>query len=1116
MSGSPRRNRLSGADPGVFSKQGTVSDVVRTNDGGKFAPGISPLRSFRALDRGSRMLQVHAPVLASARYEKDGRLPPLSFRSPPPRLEYRRGDSDSGSETLSLPPLNSPTSSSASRRPPPTGVLTAHRGSCETAERLRRLGIDPDTARRLQTFSPEQVEADPGGGHVHGVLWPEGTSEGGPKKESTLQELQDEIERCRIANEEMKRAVNDERERYVTTIRDLKLLCLVQDDAEVARAQSRLRQYHGLRHSLAENSLPGSASTESDRFVLDQIATLNAELDLALAEKQAQKQKRSLNGLRGQPSLEDDRCRAASLQRAGGQGVFPERRCCAGLRQELLLSVTALQQENQRLYEENVQIRRTLAAHGKASGTGQNPAGARVGEPSPAVRPPLVPRAPERVPSVPKLSDGYPLKSRRPPRGRACMSKWSKLLRGRDGGDWMLSETKVRRFLEHETSARSSSFSQADLAKSILAVYRNTEEKLKYYRSRNRVLQARLAKQRSRGSDARRRQDGKEADVGDEAFSLEWKVGTLEAEISRLKHVLELSTGTCLSLATIHKFFLEQKTILQKQLEGEQEDIEALEDECSTMKEMRLMCFAEEDETADAAAENLSCLVGEAGEASHRTRRATGLPSNADAVEEAFLAAYEGVMNAVEALKTRHAQTTARLAQIQTGLISVEQDLKLRDKEQRSQIEKHMQDLNDAAAEYDGVGAGWNSLKPCYVRQTVGPGSADREAQTDNSGIASRRHLYTGDFAVSDSTSAPVTVSIINEEDIVVKLMLDDMEFPPCLYTAIAAIKFPEGSRTGESTSGAEKAGQAASRSKGEATHQSENARRETRRNVMKRRRLADETDGKLIANMLEVEYARGTPCLILKDQQEPAATSQDSRPLTSYVEDCLYNDKLSFCHALLVYGTPLLLLMIQCAKRRYGMLFFHLCMYNSLSGWVKYVSLPSKEICRRFGHSGDRQLLEALGGLKRGGKVSEAATVNQIIRLFKGCFASDAKTAATSPSASPTSRPFEPEVILLCGSLTLGEKSEILKEQQIHAAKLRQTNRKSKHLEAQRSPLTLDASRSGASMQDASAARSASVIGLSNSLSGEEKPDEASVFLQLKICIDWDCYLDVSCEFEQ
>ncbi|CBZ55724.1 conserved hypothetical protein [Neospora caninum Liverpool] len=945
------------------------------------------------------MLQVHAPVLASARYEKDGR--------------------------------------------------------------------------------PEQVEADPGGGHVHGVLWPEGTSEGGPKKESTLQELQDEIERCRIANEEMKRAVNDERERYVTTIRDLKLLCLVQDDAEVARAQSRLRQYHGLRHSLAENSLPGSASTESDRFVLDQIATLNAELDLALAEKQAQKQKRSLNGLRGQPSLEDDRCRAASLQRAGGQGVFPERRCCAGLRQELLLSVTALQQENQRLYEENVQIRRTLAAHGKAS-------------------------------------DGYPLKSRRPPRGRACMSKWSKLLRGRDGGDWMLSETKVRRFLEHETSARSSSFSQADLAKSILAVYRNTEEKLKYYRSRNRVLQARLAKQRSRGSDARRRQDGKEADVGDEAFSLEWKVGTLEAEISRLKHVLELSTGTCLSLATIHKFFLEQKTILQKQLEGEQEDIEALEDECSTMKEMRLMCFAEEDETADAAAENLSCLVGEAGEASHRTRRATGLPSNADAVEEAFLAAYEGVMNAVEALKTRHAQTTARLAQIQTGLISVEQDLKLRDKEQRSQIEKHMQDLNDAAAEYDGVGAGWNSLKPCYVRQTVGPGSADREAQTDNSGIASRRHLYTGDFAVSDSTSAPVTVSIINEEDIVVKLMLDDMEFPPCLYTAIAAIKFPEGSRTGESTSGAEKAGQAASRSKGEATHQSENARRETRRNVMKRRRLADETDGKLIANMLEVEYARGTPCLILKDQQEPAATSQDSRPLTSYVEDCLYNDKLSFCHALLVYGTPLLLLMIQCAKRRYGMLFFHLCMYNSLSGWVKYVSLPSKEICRRFGHSGDRQLLEALGGLKRGGKVSEAATVNQIIRLFKGCFASDAKTAATSPSASPTSRPFEPEVILLCGSLTLGEKSEILKEQQIHAAKLRQTNRKSKHLEAQRSPLTLDASRSGASMQDASAARSASVIGLSNSLSGEEKPDEASVFLQLKICIDWDCYLDVSCEFEQ
>ncbi|KAF4638254.1 hypothetical protein TGRH88_058610 [Toxoplasma gondii] len=967
------------------------------------------------------------------------------------------------------------------------------------------------SARYEKDGKPEQVEV--GAGHVLAVLWPEGTSEGGRKKGSTLQELQDEIERCRIANEEMKRAVNDERERYGATIRDLKLLCLTQDDAEVARTQSRLRQYHGLRQTLAEKSpVPDSAAAESDRFVLDQIAMLNAELELALAEKQAQKQKRSLNGLRGQPLTVDNRGWRSTWAQKAGQRFAPEMES-PGLHQELLISVTTLQQENQRLYEENVQIRRALAAHGKATGTSQGPAGALLSGPAPPARHPLVPRATERAAPIPKVSDGYPLRSRRAPGGRACMSQWSKLLRGRDGEDRILSEAKLRRFLEQEGAVLSPSFSQADIAKSLLIVYRNTHEKMKYYRSRNRVLQTKLSKQRRRVPDSRKRQDGKEVDIGDEAFSLEWKVGTLEAEISRLRRSLELSTGTCLSLATIHNFFLEQKAILQRQLEGERADIESLEDECSTMKEMRLLCFAEEEENAEAGGDILNSLVGEAEETGHQTRRGTGLSGRSDGVEEAFLAAYEAVMNAVEALKTRHAQTAARLAQIQTGLISVEQDLKILDREQRSQLEKHMQDLADRGAESEGGGA-W-TRKPCYVRQAIGPGSADREAQTDNSGIASRRHLYTGDFPVSDSTTALVTVSIINEEDVVVKLMLEDMEFPLCLYTAIAAIRFPEGSRTGEGGASSEKGGHMSRLAKeGGTSPLSESARRETRRNVVKRRRLADETDGKLIATMLEVECVRGSPCLILKDQQEPAAPSQEPRPFISYVEDCLYNDKLSFDHVLLVCGTPLSLIMIQCAKRRYGMMFFHLCMYNNLSGWVKYVSLPSKEICRRFGHSGDRQLLEALGGLKRSGKVAETATVGTLIKLFEESFASDAKAAATSASASPSSRPFEPEVLVLCGSLTLGEKSEILKEQKLQAAKLKQTSRKSKRLDAQRTPLGLDASLS-VSMQDYSVARTTSALGLNSSPFAEEKPDEAFVFLQLKICIDWDGYLDVSFEFE-
>lgn len=611
-----------------------------------------------------------------------------------------------------------------------------------------------------------------------------------------------------------------------------------------------------------------------------------------------------------------------------------------------------------------------------------------------------------------------------------------------------------------------------------------------------------LAAQQRRAYEGRP-QKNTESEVGEEAFSLEWKVGTLEAEISRLRRLLELSTGTSLSLATIHSFFLDQKTMLQRQLEGEEADITSLEDQWGMMKGLRLACGAEGEDACGTGPGSLNDLVGEGSDTGRGTRQPKRLPSKTDAIEGAFLAACDGVAEAIETLKTRHAQTEARLAQIQMGLASVTQDLKVLDREQRTQMEKHMKDLNDTSG-----GDEWSlgqPLKPCYIRQFFGPPATDREAQTDNVGIASRRHLYSGDFAVSDSTTSPVTVSIINEEDIVVKLMLEDMEFPPCLYTAVAAIKFPEGSRTGESALPVPEKSGAAARDK-----EKQNTDRETRRTMMKRRRLTDETDGKLIAEMLEVEYVRGTPCLILKGQEEAVAGSQDPHPHASYQEDCLYNDKLSFGVVLPVYGTPLMLLMMQCAKRRFGMLFFHLCAYNSLTGWVKYSSQPSKDICRRFGYQGDRQLLESLGAIKKRGKVAEAAITSQIMKLFEESFALDAKTAAASPPAVITAKPLEPEVIVLCGSLTLGEKTEIVKEQQIQAVKQRQASRRSKRLEFQTSRL------SAVALSNTSSATSlrTEVLSAEGSFGDEGKPETCS-FLYLKICIDCDCYVAVYCDFE-
>ncbi|PFH37508.1 hypothetical protein BESB_039660 [Besnoitia besnoiti] len=975
------------------------------------------------------------------------------------------------------------------------------------------------SARYEKDEKPGQIEAESSVANVPAVLWPEGRSEEGQQARPSLQALQDEMERCRVANEEMKRAVNDERENYRTTIRDLKLLCLTQDDAEVARAQGRFRQYYGLRQKITERcQCRAAASAESDRFLLDQIITLNAELELALAEKQAHKQKRSLNGLRGQLSHAED---LGASQSAWSSTDGPPQPSDSGLefrmREELLLSVTSLQQENQRLHEENVQIRRALAARGKTQGPSrETPALVAVR----TMRPLLPPTATETETKTSNNAEGRSLIARSTPRRRTCAVTWSRLLRGRQPDDEALCQTKVQQFLERASNAPSTALSHADLAKGLLAVFRNTEEKMKYYRRRNKVLQTKLVKQRLRGAEGRSRGAG-EAEIGDEAFSLEWKVGTLEAEIRRLRRLLELSAGASLSLATIHSFFLEQRQLLQRQLESEQADIDALEDQFWAMKEMRLECFAGEADAGDSDP-GLSGLLGDCGDGDGAagTQRGGGarrLPSKIEAMEEAFLAAYEGIWEAAEAFKTRHAQTAARLAQIHAGLVSVERDLKMLDREQRSQIESHMQDLADAGAEVDG-GRGVGG-KPCYVRQTVWPACADREAQTDNTGIASRRQLYTGEFAVNDSTSTSVTVSIINEEDIVVKLMLEDMEFPPCLYTAVAAIRFPEGSRTGEAAEPATAdpaSSTQPSPQQGDKAASAQNARRDTRRNVMKRRRLTDETDGKLIANMLEVEYVRGTPCLILKGQQDPATTSQDARPRSSYKEDCVYNDKLAFCFVLPVFGSPLVLLMIQCAKRRYGMLFFHLCMYNSLTGWVKYTSLPSKEVWRRFGYPGDRQLLDALGVLKRRGKVAEAATVSQIMRLFEEAFASDAKAAATAMPAAPIARPFEPEVIVLCGFLTLGEKTEILKEQQIQAAKLRQANQKPKRTDAQRPSLA--EARTAVAVSPAQELRSHSLLSLAGpgGSGEEEKLEGASTFLQLKICIDWDCYLDVSCEFEE
>lgn len=322
-------------------------------------------------------------------------LPPLSSSksSPVPQSAHRKPETDaslSGVDLPLLPAASTRSNDNVEAQGSPAGDAAGD------GPRRRHLGSETCTGREVQKHSvgshflvsvhgiiqclwrPElrlgslpvlrccQAEfgTTVGASPIAGaVLWPEASQETAQGRGSAIQELQDDIERFRVANEELKRAVNDEREKYGATIRDIKLLCLTQDDADVAKTQLRLRQYYGLRYMLMEK-LPSQATvTEADRLVLDQITTLNAELELALAERQAERHRQAARG--GQLAKDNSRRDTLTKNVLKESQVHESCSLSTRLQDELLQAVTSLQQENQRLHEENVRIRRTLAGFGK-------------------------------------------------------------------------------------------------------------------------------------------------------------------------------------------------------------------------------------------------------------------------------------------------------------------------------------------------------------------------------------------------------------------------------------------------------------------------------------------------------------------------------------------------------------------------------------------------------------------------------------------------------------------------------------------------------------------------------------------------------------------------------
>ncbi|CEL92459.1 unnamed protein product [Vitrella brassicaformis CCMP3155] len=405
------------------------------------------------------------------------------------------------------------------------------------------------------------------------------------------------------------------------------------------------------------------------------------------------------------------------------------------------------------------------------------------------------------------------------------------------------------------------------------------------------------------------------------------QVDALEHKLKEIVTDLETRAGAHTGLATIHNFFNEQLNAIEATADADRDDLSRIKD----------------------LGRNLQIALPDASTAT------------------IGIVARRVVDETVDLLQARIAEKQARVAQIKAGLLNVEKDLRVLDKRAREEFQKKLKEFEEAqarrggGAEEGGVEGAVNmpALSPVqripYVSMIEGPDSSEQDVQTDEAGIVSQRLLFQDEKIFNETVPAEVVIYAIREEDILIRVMMADLDWPLFLYAIFDSITFPKDKSLDESaisdsaaleSSSAQRLATAVAKHE-EADEDDITSQTEERGG---KHQTIDESMASKLVELIDIEYVRGFPHLVLLGQEDPDAAKHDPQPRPALDVDCLYNDERVFTFCVNIGGIPWLSSLLQCKRTRHGMVFYHLCLYLPVTGWCRYASMASRHLCRYLG----------------------------------------------------------------------------------------------------------------------------------------------------------------------
>uniref|UniRef100_A0A0G4FLH2 Uncharacterized protein n=1 Tax=Chromera velia CCMP2878 TaxID=1169474 RepID=A0A0G4FLH2_9ALVE len=444
-----------------------------------------------------------------------------------------------------------------------------------------------------------------------------------------------------------------------------------------------------------------------------------------------------------------------------------------------------------------------------------------------------------------------------------------------------------------------------------------------------------------------------------EKDDLERRLHASEREVEKLLEETELKSGTSTSLATIHNFFLEELRLLELQLEAERNDIDRVtmlsnmpvpmgallnggqmnpysSQQYHTNDSSRPPSHEKEDQgsqprgsiltsggsiqgmpVASAVAFSVGGPVRPTGDSGESSSEASpGLPhlhphANSQ-LHEHLIHSFQQVLTLMQ---RRQEEKVARTASIRAGLANVERDLRMIDRQELAKTQQRLakadeqRQRDEEAKEMLMEAENQESENPTrpkspksklerekqkilkkvpYVTVVAGPDVVEQDVQTEGSGIVSSRVIFAGERLFNESVLADVTVQVYREEDVLVRVMMEDLEWPLFLYTIFDTIRLDGQGRKGSGhTETNASVVEIADKEKEEADDENQSRGRNEER-------ITGDM-GMKIMNLLEIEYIRGMPHLVLLGQEDKTSAAHDPKPRQSLEIDCLFNDDLSF-----------------------------------------------------------------------------------------------------------------------------------------------------------------------------------------------------------------------------